>query len=76
MLPFIGGTHSKLKNMKKIKNIINGFGLSSLFIILGIYILKTTDTVLGTVIGIANIGFFGILILWAIFRMYKNSTIK
>jgi hypothetical protein len=49
--------------MKKIKSIIKGFGLSTLFILLGIYILNTTDSILGTIIGIANIAFFGILII-------------
>jgi hypothetical protein len=59
--------------MEKIKKFIKGFGLSTLFILLGIYILNTTDSILGTIIGFANIAFFGILIIWAIFKIYKNS---
>jgi hypothetical protein len=59
--------------MGKIKSIIKGFGLSALFVLLGIYILNTTNSILETIIGIANIAFFGILILWAIFKIYKNS---
>ncbi len=66
-------THSKSKNMEKIKYITKGFGLSMLFILLGIYILNTIDSILGTIVGITNISFFGILIPWIIFRMYKNS---
>ena len=59
--------------MEKIKNILKGFGLSTFCILLGIHILNATDSILGKIIGIANISFFGILILWAIFKIYENS---
>jgi ABC-type methionine transport system permease subunit len=72
-LPFIGGNHSFSKNMEKTLNLIKAFIPSILFIILGIYILKITDSILGTLIGISNIAFFGILIIWATFKIYKNS---
>ena len=57
--------------MEKKLNLIKAFIPSILFIILGIYILKITDSILGTIIGISNIAFFGILIFWAIFKIYK-----
>ena len=66
-------THSKSKNMEKIKYITKGFGLSMLFILLGIYILNTTDSILGTIVGTANICFFGIFIPWTVCRMHKKS---
>jgi len=66
-------THSKSKNMEKIKNITKGLGLSMLFILLGIYILNTTDSILGTIVGTANICFFGIFIPWTVCRMHKKS---
>ena len=59
--------------MRKTLNLIKAFVPSILFIVLGIYILKITDSILGTIIGISNIAFFGILIIWAIFKIYKNS---
>ena len=62
--------------MEKIKKFIKVFGLSILLLAFGIYILNTADSILGTVIGIVNIGFWGILILWAIFKIYINPTIK
>ena len=61
------------KNMRKTLNLIKAFIPSILFIILGIYILKITDSIIGTIIGISNIAFFGILIIWAIFKICKNS---
>lgn len=57
--------------MGKIKSIIKGFGLSILFILMGVYILNITDSILGTIIGVSNISFFGILILWATFKFCK-----
>jgi hypothetical protein len=59
--------------MKKKINLIKAFIPSILFIIFGIYILKIKHDILGTIIGISNIAFFGILIIWAIFKIYKNS---
>lgn len=67
---------TKIENMKKLLHILKRFGLSFLFIVLGIYILNTTNSILGTVIGVANIVFFGVLILWAIFKMYKDRMVK
>ena len=58
--------------MEKIEKLIKAFGLSILFILLGFYLINSTDTILGKVIGIASISFFGILILWGIFRIFKN----
>jgi hypothetical protein len=62
--------------MEKILNFLKGFGLSILFVLLGIYILKTNDTLLGNIIGISCIVFFGILMLWGIFKMIKKSKIQ
>jgi hypothetical protein len=62
--------------MKKLLRILKGFGLSFLFIVLGIYILNTTDSIFGTIIGIANIVFFGVILLWAMFKMYKDRVVK
>ena len=59
--------------MTKTLNLIKAFTPSIFFIILGIYILKITDSILGTIIGISNIAFFGILIIWGIFKIYKNT---
>ena len=55
--------------MKKIKAFIP----SILLLIFGIYILNTADSLLGKIIGIANIVFWSLLITWAIFKIYKNS---
>lgn len=59
--------------MLRFKKLLKGLGLSILIILLGIYILNSTDSILEKVIGIANIGFFGILIIWGIFKLVKNS---
>jgi len=57
----------------KILILIKAFIPSILFIMLGIYILKITDSIIGTIIGISNIAFFGILIILAIFKICKDS---
>ena len=64
---------------KKIK-VIKAFGLLFLPVLLGVYILKNSDTnqypLLGKTIGIVNIIFFGSLILWGVFKLVKNSSVK
>ena len=60
----------------KLFSILKGSGFSILFVLLGIYILKTNETLLGNIIGITCIVFFGILMLWGIFKMTKKSKIK
>lgn len=60
-------------SMEKKLHILNAFTPSILFVIFGIYILKITNSILGTVIGFITILFFSLLIIWAIIKLYKNS---
>lgn len=53
-----------------------GFGFSILFVLLGIYILKTNETLLGKIIGISCIVFFGTLMVWGVFKMTKKTKIE
>ncbi len=62
--------------MEKLISILKGFGFSILFVLLGIYILKTNETLLGKIIGISCILFFGILMIWGIIKMTKKSKIE
>jgi hypothetical protein len=62
--------------MKKLLHILKGFGLSFLFITLGIYILNTTDSIFGTIIGIANIVFWGVIIIVVFYKTITNSIKK
>lgn len=62
--------------MDKILSILKGFGLSILFILLGIYIIKTNETILGKSIGVSCISFFGLLMIWGIFKMTKRLKSK
>lgn len=50
-----------------------GFGLSILFVLLGIYFVNTKDTLLAKIIGFACIIFFGGLMIWAIFKKIKQN---
>ena len=59
--------------MEKLIKLLQGFGFSILFVLLGIYILNTNDTLLGKIIGISCIVFFGVLLIWAIFKMTKKN---
>jgi uncharacterized membrane protein len=54
--------------------LLQGFGFSILFILLGIYILNTNDSTLGKIIGTSCIVFFSGLILWAIYKKTKDSS--
>ncbi len=54
--------------------LLQGFGYSILFILLGIYILNTNDSTLGKIIGTSCIVFFSGLLLWAIYKKTKNSS--
>jgi hypothetical protein len=68
--------YSKLISMEKIKKFIKVFDFSIVCLALGIYLVTTANFILGTLVGIVNIGFWGILILWAIFKIYINPAIK
>ena len=56
------------------KNIIKALIISILFIWLGFYILSISDSVLGDMIGFANIGFFSTLLVWVIFKKWKEKN--
>lgn len=62
--------------MEKALRILKGFGFSMLFVFSGIYILKTNETLFEKIIGISCIVFFGILMLWAIYKMIKNQRLR
>lgn len=62
--------------MEKLLGLIKGFGLSILFILIGVYILKTNDTLFGNIIGFSCIIFFGIVMLWTIYKMTKSSRVE
>tara|TARA_R110001592_G_scaffold293538_1_gene563173 strand:+ start:673 stop:864 length:192 start_codon:yes stop_codon:yes gene_type:complete len=62
--------------MEKLLSILKGFGFSLLIVSLGIYILKTNETLLGQIIGISCVVFFGTLMLWGIFKMIKKNKTK
>ena len=50
-----------------------GFGLSILFVILWIYLVKTNHSIYKIVTGFACILFFGGFMIWAIFKKLKNK---
>jgi hypothetical protein len=54
--------------------LLQGFGYSILFILLGIYILNTNDSTIGKIIGTSCIVFFSGILLWAIFKKTKDSS--
>ncbi|WP_405569670.1 hypothetical protein [Winogradskyella sp. Asnod2-B02-A] len=54
--------------------LLQGFGYSILFILLGIYILNTSDSTIGKIIGTSCIVFFSGILLWAIFKKIKDSS--
>lgn len=62
--------------MEKVLKILKSFSFSFLFVLLGIYVVSVSESSIGIIIGIANIVFFGFLIIWAIYKSYKNSTVK
>ncbi|MEL0643078.1 hypothetical protein V6251_01700 [Olleya sp. Ti.3.14] len=43
------------------------------FILLGIYILKISNTFIGQIIGWSNITFFGGFLIWALFKYITNK---
>lgn len=55
------------------KNIIKALSISILFIWLGFYILRISDSLLGDMIGFSNIVFFSTLLVWAIFKILKEK---
>ena len=57
-----------------IKNIIKALIISILFIWLGFYILSISDSFLGDMIGFANIVFFSTLLVWTIFKKWKEKN--
>ena len=54
---------------------IQGFGLSILFVLLGTYIFNISQTILGKIIGITCIIFFGGIMIWAIFKKIKQNKL-
>jgi len=66
--------------MEKNIKVIKAFGLLFLPVLLGVYILKNSDTnqypILGKTIGIVNIIFFSSLILWGVIKLVKKSSVK
>jgi len=58
----------------KIKKVVKAFSILILFIWLGFYILRISESLLGDMIGFANIGFFNALLVWAIFKIWKEKT--
>lgn len=62
--------------MEKLLKSLYGFGGSILFVLLGIYILRTNTTLLGKIIGIACIMFFGGLAIFGACKMSRDSNQK
>jgi uncharacterized membrane protein len=54
--------------MKSLKTLF-GIGNSLLFVLLGIYLATYSNSVIGKIIGIACIAFFGGLLLFGIFKI-------
>ncbi|MDX1279052.1 hypothetical protein [Oceanihabitans sediminis] len=57
----------------KLLTAFKGFGFSLLFILLGIYILETSEMLIGKIIGTACIVFFGVLFALGIFKLIKDA---
>ena len=53
-----------------------GFEYSLLFVLLGVYILSTNDTISGNVIGTSCVVFFGGLMIWALLKKTQDSKTK
>lgn len=54
-------------------NLLKAFGVLLLFVALGVYILKNSESVFGLIIGYANTFFFGSLFIWGIYQFLNNS---
>ena len=62
--------------MERLMKLLLGFEYSLLFVLLGVYILSTNDTISGNVIGTSCVVFFGGLMIWALLKKTQDSKTK
>ena len=60
--------------MKNKFNLLKAFGVAFLFVLLGCYILKNSESIIGYIIGCANVFFFSCLIVWGIYKLNNDPV--
>lgn len=59
--------------MHKSLRLLSSMSIMIAFIMLGVYILRTSDKLIGQIIGWANIIFFSGFIIWVIIKLLKSK---